>query len=94
MTHSYVWHGLMMNSSLVYTQFYNRASDSGFTYFNTRNLMLSQSLFLDKFTFQLNASGASNQDYELYMLEGKVQHSIGKNLHRRRGYQIQQTNGI
>jgi hypothetical protein len=80
MTHSYVWHGLMMNSSLVYTQFYNRASDSGFTYFNTRNLMLSQSLFLDKFTFQLNASGASNQDYELYMLEGKVQHSIGKNL--------------
>ena len=68
------------NSSLVYTQFYNRASDSGFTYFNTRNLMLSQSLFLDKFTFQLNASGASNQDYQLYTLEGKAQHAISKNL--------------
>jgi hypothetical protein len=80
MTQSYTWHQLLMNTSLVYTQFYNRASDSGFTYFNTRNLMLSQSLFLDKFTFQLNASGASNQNYQLYTLEGKVQHSINKNL--------------
>ena len=80
MTQSYTWHRLLMNTSLVYTQFYNRATDSGFTYFNTRNLMLSQSLFLDKFTVQLNASGASNQDYQLYTLEGKVQHTINKNL--------------
>ena len=80
MTHSYTWHRLLMNTSLVYTQFYNRATDSGFTYFNTRNLMLSQSLFLDKFTVQLNASGASNQDYQLYTLEGKVQHAINKSL--------------
>jgi hypothetical protein len=80
MTESYNFHHLLMNTTLLYTQFYNKATDSGFTYFNTRNLTLSQSLFLDKFTFQLNASGASNQDYQLYTLEGKAQHVINKNL--------------
>jgi hypothetical protein len=80
MTQSYTWHQLLMNTSLVYTQFYNRAADSGFTYFNTRNLMLSHSVFLDKFTFQFNVSMASNQDYQLYTTEGKVQHAIGRSL--------------
>lgn len=79
-THSYNYHHTMMNTALVYTQFYNRSSDSGFTYFNTRNLLLSQSVFLNKFTLQLNASGATNQDYQLYSLEGKVQHTLGKAL--------------
>ena len=76
-THSYNFHQLMMNTTLVYTQFYNRSSDSGFAYFNTRNLLLSQSVFLHKITLQLNASGASNQDYQLYALEGKVQYAFG-----------------
>jgi hypothetical protein len=67
-----------MNTTVVYTQFYNHAADSGFTYFNTRNLLLSQSVFLRKFTLQLNASGATNNDYQLYTLEGKVQHSVNK----------------
>jgi hypothetical protein len=79
-TWSYRLHTLMMNTTLVYTQFYNRAADSGFTYFNTRNLLLSQSLFLTRFTFQVNASAASNEDYQLYTLEGKVQRTIGKNI--------------
>jgi len=79
-TWSYRLHSVAMNTTLVYTQFYNKASDSGFTYFNTRNLMLSQSAFLDKFTLQLNASAADNDDYQLYTLEGKVQHTIGKIL--------------
>jgi hypothetical protein len=78
MTHSYSLYRLLMNTTVVYTQFYNRAADSGFTYFNTRNLLLSQSVFLKKFTLQLNASGATNNDYQLYTLEGKVQHSVNK----------------
>lgn len=80
MTHSYVYHKILMNTAVVYTQFYNRSSDSGFTYFNTRNLMVSQSVFLNRFTLQLNASGASNQDYQLYTLEGKVQHTLSRVL--------------
>jgi hypothetical protein len=77
-TDSYRWHQLLMNTTVVYTQFYNRASDSGFTYFNTRNLMLNQSVFLGRLTLQLNASGAINQDYRLYTIEGKAQQSINK----------------
>ena len=80
MTHSYSYHKILMNTAVVYTQFYNRSSDSGFTYFNTRNLLISQSVFLNSFTLQFNASGASNQDYQLYLLEGKVQHTLSKAL--------------
>lgn len=80
MTHSYSYHKILMNTAVVYTQFYNRSSDSGFTYFNTRNLLISQSIFLNSFTLQFNASGASNQDYQLYLLEGKVQHTLSKAL--------------
>jgi hypothetical protein len=79
-TWSYVLHNLRMNTTLVYTQFYNKASDSGFTYFNTRNLMASQTVFLNKFTLQVNATGANNDSYQLYTLEGKAQHTIGKFL--------------
>lgn len=79
-THSYSYHHVLMNTALVYTQFYNRSSDSGFTYFNTRNLMLSQSLFLGRLTLTCNASGASNLDYKLYTLEGKAQHALSRIL--------------
>ncbi len=78
LTQSYQVHQLLMNTTVVYTQFYNRAADSGFTYFNTKNLMVSQSLFLNQFTFQVNATAATNQDYQLYTLEGKLQHAFCK----------------
>ncbi len=78
LTQSYSFHHLLMNTTVVYTQFYNKAADSGFTYFNTRNLLVSQSVFLNKFTLQLNATGSTNQSYDLYTLEGKVQHPVNK----------------
>jgi hypothetical protein len=77
-THSYKAHQLMMNSALVYTQFYNRSTDSGFVYFNTKNLLLSQSAFIKQLTLQANASGAFNQEYKLYTLEGKAMYNINK----------------
>lgn len=77
-THSYKVRRLMMNSAMVYTQFYNRSTDSGFVYFNTKNLLLSQSAFLQQLTLQANASGAFNQDYKLYTLEGKALYNINK----------------
>jgi hypothetical protein len=77
-THSYKVRQLMMNSAMVYTQFYNRSTDSGFVYFNTKNLLLSQSAFIQQLTLQANASGAFNQDYKLYTLEGKGLYNINK----------------
>ncbi len=79
-THSYSFHKILMNSTIVYTQFYNHSTDSGFVYFNTRNLLLSQSIFLNKFTLQCNAAGATNQDYQLYSLEGKLQYALNRYL--------------
>jgi hypothetical protein len=77
-THSYKVRQLMMNSAMVYTQFYNRSTDSGFVYFNTKNLLLSQSAFWQQLTLQANASGAFNQDYKLYTMEGKALYNINK----------------
>ena len=77
-THSYSYNQLMMSSAIVYTQFYNRSSDSGFVYFNTKNLLLSHSVFWQQFTLQTNASGAFNQDYRLYTLEGKGLYNLNK----------------
>jgi hypothetical protein len=79
-TYSYNLHHVLMNTTLVYTQFFNRSQDSGFVYFNTRNLLVSQLVFLRKFTFQANASAATNQSYDLYTLEGRVQYNLGKNF--------------
>jgi hypothetical protein len=77
-THCYKVHQVMMNSALVYTQFYNRSTDSGFVYFNTRNLLLSQSAFIQQLILQANASGAFNLEYKLYTLEGKALYNINK----------------
>jgi hypothetical protein len=77
-THTYNMQRIMMNSALVYTQFYNRSTDSGFVYFNTKNLLLSQSAFMQQFTLQANASGAFNQDYKLYTMEGRALYNINK----------------
>lgn len=79
-THSWSYHQVMMNSVIVYTQFYNRSTDSGFVYFNTKNLLLSHSVFWQKLTMQTNASGAFNQDYRLYTLEGKGLYSLNRYL--------------
>ncbi|MBO9204516.1 MULTISPECIES: hypothetical protein [Niastella] len=77
-THTYKVRDLMMNSALVYTQFYNRSTDSGFVYFNTKNLLLSQAVFINQLTLQTNASGAFNQDYRLYTLEQRATYNINK----------------
>ena len=79
-TYSYSWRHLLMNSTLMYTRFYNRSDDSGFVYFNTTNLLVSQSFFLTGCTLQANASAAANQDYRLYTLEGKGLYNINKYL--------------
>lgn len=97
-THTYRVKQLMMNSTIVYTQFYNRATDSGFVYFNTKNLLLSQAFFWQQFTLQANAAAAINQEYRLYTLEGKGVYTINKYIsagagmkyNRQTNYNIQQ----
>lgn len=75
-SHFYRYHSTMMNSFISYTQFYNKTTDSNFVYFNTRNLLLSQNVFLKKFTLQFDISQAKNTSYQLYTAGGNIQHKI------------------
>lgn len=73
-THTYNIRQVLMNTAVVYTQFYNKGSDSGFVYFNTKNLMMSHSIYLQQLTLMANAAAAYNNDYRLYTLEGRTQY--------------------
>jgi hypothetical protein len=77
-SHFYKIKKIQANSMLVYTQFYNRSSDSGFVYFNTRNLLFSQSFFMGNTSLQSNFSMAANTYYRLYVLEQNFNTSINK----------------
>ncbi|TWF45396.1 hypothetical protein FHW36_1011326 [Chitinophaga polysaccharea] len=70
--YSYKYRGIMMNSMLTYSRFYNRQTDSQFVYFNSRNILASHTVFLDKFTLGGQASAALTQEYTLYGLTGEI----------------------
>ncbi|PSL46717.1 hypothetical protein CLV51_103698 [Chitinophaga niastensis] len=71
-THTYKYHGTMMNSMLTYSRFYNRKTDTAFVYFNSRNILASHTVFLEKFTLGGQASAALTQEYSLYNVTGEV----------------------
>jgi hypothetical protein len=71
-THNYKYRGIMMNSMVTYSRFYNRQTDTAFVYFNSRNIMASQTVFLKKFTLASQASAAITEEYALYGLSGEV----------------------
>jgi hypothetical protein len=74
--YTYKYRTTILNSALVYSRFFNRPTDTGFVYFNTTNILLSQQVFLNRFTVQLNVSSSRNTDYRLYILEGNGQYKI------------------
>lgn len=69
----YRFHNTLYSTTFLYTQFYNDSRDSGFVYFNTKNLMVNQTIFLNRFTLQLNGSEAVNNYYRLYEAGGNMQ---------------------
>jgi hypothetical protein len=79
-TDTYQYREAVLNSTIVYTQFYNRSTDTGFVYFNTKNILVSQSFTYRKSFVMVNLSGATNQSYQLYTIEGKLQQNISSVL--------------
>jgi len=77
-THSYKAGDGQMNTSLLYTQFYNKQADSNFIYFNTKNVMLNQSIYFPKVIMQESASVASNHYYNLYVLGSSLDYKLFK----------------
>lgn len=77
-SHFYRYKGIMMNTLLSYTQFYNKQTDSSFLYFNSKNTLLNHTVFLTKFTLNGALSAALNPEYNLYGADGNVQYKVNK----------------
>lgn len=72
-SHFYKYHHIMMSTILSYTQFYNKQADTSFLYFNSKNILLNHTVFLDAFTINGSLTDAINTDYKLYGIDGSVQ---------------------
>lgn len=75
-SHFYSYRGIMMSTVLSYTQFYNKQTDSSFLYFNSKNMLLNQTVFIGKFTINGGGSFATNPEYNLYGADGNVQYKM------------------
>jgi len=67
-----------LSSYVVYSRFYNEMADSGFVYYNSKNLLLSQSVTFNWFSVMLNASFSTGTDYNIYTIEDNNQFTISK----------------
>jgi hypothetical protein len=65
-------------SLLMYTRFYNKITDTGFIYFNTSNLLLSQMAVIQRLTLQLQLSLAASASYDLYTADAKADYQLFK----------------
>lgn len=75
-SHSYHLRGLLMNTILTYTQFYNKQADSSFLYFNSKNLQLNHTIFANRLTIGGGGAFATNPEYNLYSGDGNVQYRM------------------
>ncbi|WP_076381352.1 hypothetical protein [Filimonas lacunae] len=98
MNYYYQVHDIGMNSSAMYTRFYNKQTDSAFLYANTTNYMFSQSFFLRRLTGQSTVSVALSSDYHLYTAGNEAQYTLlqwlsagaGITYNYQTGYNIEQ----
>jgi len=57
------------STSLVFSKFYNNSNDSGFIYYNSSNVFLSQSFFFKRFAATINISNSRNSNYEYTVMD-------------------------
>jgi hypothetical protein len=71
---------VQLNSNLVYSRFYNESRDSGFVYYNSKNILVSHSIFFTGWSTTLNASFSTSTDYNIYSVENNNQVTINKRI--------------
>lgn len=76
--HYYTIRQLRMATTAMLNKFYNRASDTGFLYFNAVNSYVAQSFLFNSFTANIGASYTKNGQYTLQVLDGSIQPNIPK----------------
>jgi hypothetical protein len=72
-SHQYKLGGNHAMTSFLYSRFYNRAADSGFVYFNTKNWIVSNACQFGKWLEQANVNYSTNTNYSLWVLENVLQ---------------------
>lgn len=76
--YSYRLQQVQLTSYVVYSRFYNGSADSGFVYYNSKNLLLSQTVNFKRCSLLFNGSLSTGNDYTLRMLENSLQVSVNK----------------
>lgn len=66
------------STTLMYSRFYNESHDSGFVYFNSKNIFWDQSFAFELFRVNLGASAMHNNQYQLTILDGGVHTMVFK----------------
>ncbi|MBO9204214.1 hypothetical protein J7I42_28260 [Niastella sp. MAH-29] len=66
------------SSYVVFSRFFNSANDSGYIYYNSKNILLSQSIAWDRFSVMGSASLSNGTDYNMYTIENTCQVAINK----------------
>jgi hypothetical protein len=67
-----------LSSFLLYSRFYNQASDSGFVYYNSKNILLSQIINFSRASAMVNISLSTGVDYHIQTAEGSGQLMVSK----------------
>jgi hypothetical protein len=70
--------GAQVSTYAVYSRFYNQMNDSGFVYYNSKNLLISQSVIYNRLSVMLNASISNGTDYNMYTIENNIQFAFNK----------------
>lgn len=76
----YHWSGKQLSTFLVYSQFYNTSSDSGFIYYNSRNLLFTQAIQFNRLNYTLQLASNTGSENRIYSIENLAQYTIGNRL--------------
>jgi hypothetical protein len=91
-SHGYKLGVARAHSVLSYNQFYNDSKDSGFVYFNAKNLFFNQSLQFLSYAANINVAQSTNSTYTLTTLDGGINAKVFKNSQVGIGVKISQLN--
>jgi hypothetical protein len=68
------------STSIVFSKFFNHATDSAYTYYNAVNWVVAQNFFLKSFNASLSIIQTSNSTYKLDVLDGNLQIPISSRV--------------
>jgi hypothetical protein len=84
---------VFMNSSVVYTQYFNNSNQTGFIYYNAQSWFFNQSVLIQKFTLGAAATFSHSVGYHLFSTGPFVQWAISNSLSVGGGVKYNNLNG-